>query len=406
MSEEKNTTSPNHSACACEHGHSHGPSRRGVLTASLALGTAAALAETAAAKGAAPLATIPAKGFATQSPTSHFTHYDFKRRAVGPRDVLIDILYCGICHSDIHTARFEWPGTKYPCIPGHEILGRILQVGREVTRLKPGDVGAVGCLVDSCGICPSCKDGIEQYCETGFTLTYDGEDKILGGQTFGGYSNLITVTDHFVMKVPQGMNLAGAAPLLCAGVTTFSPMLHWNVKKGTRVGVIGIGGLGHVGVKLAAALGAEVTAITTTATKLADAKRLGAKDAILSTDTKAVHDNRNRFDFMLSTIPYSHDLMPYVMMLRRDGALVLVGALDSRPINNVYGGAIISQRKTVAGSCIGSIRETQRVLDFCAANGIVADAEIVTGDKIDQCYDRVRAKEVRYRYVIDMKKSI
>lgn len=398
MSEEK---LPQGQECHCRHDHD--PSRRAVMTASLAIGAAAALTETAAAKGPA---TMPAKGFAVQSPTAHFAPYSFKRREVGPKDVLIDILYCGICHSDIHTARFEWTGTQYPCIPGHEVLGRVLRVGKEVTRLKPGDIGAVGCLVDSCGHCDSCKDGVEQYCETGFTLTYDGQDKILGGQTFGGYSNLIVVTEHFVMKVPAGMNPAGAAPLLCAGVTTFSPMLHWNVKKGSKVAIVGIGGLGHVGVKLASALGAEVTAITTTPGKIADVSKFGAKDAILSTDRNAIRDNRNRFDFMLSTIPYSHDVMPYVTMLRRDGALVLVGALDSRPINNVYGGAIISQRKTVAGSCIGSIAETQRVLDFCAANGIAADAEIVTGDKIDQCYDRVRAKQVRYRYVIDMKKSI
>lgn len=405
MSDTKTET-----ACACHCGHDHadthpsaGPSRRGVLTASLALGTAAALAETAAAKGPA---TLPAKGFAVQSPTAHFAPHAFRRREVGADDILIDILYSGICHSDIHTARFEWAGTQYPCIPGHEILGRVLRVGKNVTRLKPGDIAAVGCLVDSCGTCPSCKEGDEQYCENGFTLTYDGQDKILGGQTFGGYSNLIVVTQHFVMKVPAGVNLAGTAPLLCAGVTTYSPMLHWKVKKGTKVGIVGIGGLGHVGVKIATALGADVTAITTTASKLPDTKRLGATDAFLSTDSKAVRDHRNHFDFLLSTIPYSHDPMPYVSMLRRDGVLVLVGALDSKPMGNLYGGAIIIQRKSVTGSCIGSIAETQAVLDFCAANGIAADAEIVTADKIDQCYDRVRAKEVRYRYVIDMKKSV
>lgn len=355
-------------------------SRRSVLTAGTVLTASAAMPAAAAAGGTG----LPAKGFAVTSPTAKFAPIDFKRRTVGPKDVLIDILYCG---------------------PGHEILGRVVRVGKDVTRLKPGDIGAVGCLVDSCGHCDSCHDGLEQYCENGYTLTYDGEDKILGGQTYGGYSSLIVVTEHFVMKVPAGMNPAGTAPLLCAGVTTFSPMRHWNVRKGTKAGIVGIGGLGHVGVKLAAALGAEVTAITTTQDKLADAKRLGARDAILSTDGKAVRDNRNRFDFLLSTIPRSHDLMPYISMLRRDGVLVLVGALDSHPIDHVYSSAMIVQRKSVAGSCIGGIPETQGVLDFCAANGITADVTLVTGDKIDQCYDRVRAKEVRYRYVIDMKAS-
>lgn len=389
-------------SCHCHDHHTSGPDRRTVMTAGVALGAAAALSESAAAKAK----TLPAKGFAAQSPTSGFAPFSFKRRDLGPKDVLIDILYCGICHSDIHTARFEWTGTRYPCVPGHEVLGRVLRVGKEVTRLKPGDIAAVGCLVDSCGHCESCKDGLEQYCENGATVTYDGDDKILGGHTYGGYSNFIVVTDHFALKVPAGMNLPGATPLLCAGVTTYSPMRHWNVKKGTKAGIVGIGGLGHVGVKIAAALGAEVTAITTSPTKIADAPKLGARDAILSTDPKAIAANRNRFDFLLSTIPYAHDLMPYVSMLRRDGVLVLVGALDSHPVDHLYTSAIIVQRKSVAGSCIGGIPETQEVLDFCAANHIVADTEIITGDKIDAAYDRVRAKQVRYRYVIDMKKSI
>jgi alcohol dehydrogenase (NADP+) len=390
MSDEKN--------CQC---HDHGPSRRAVMTAGVALSAAAAVGDQAHAASA-----LPAKGFAARSPTSGFAPFAFKRREVGPKDVLIDILYCGICHSDIHTARFEWTGTKYPCVPGHEILGRVLRVGKEVSRFKPGDIAAVGCLVDSCGHCEPCKEGLEQYCENGYTMTYDSDDKQMGTATYGGYSNLIVVTDHFVVKVPAGMNLPGAAPLLCAGVTTFSPMRHWQVKKGTKVGVVGIGGLGHVGVKIAAALGAEVTAISTTPGKLADAAKLGAKDAFLSTDANAIRSNRNRFDFLLSTIPQSHDLMPYVSLLRHDGVLVLLGAIDARPVDHLYTSAIIVRRKTIAGSCIGGLAETQEMLDFCAANGIAADTEIVGGAMIDKAYDRIKAKDVRYRFVIDMKKSI
>jgi uncharacterized zinc-type alcohol dehydrogenase-like protein len=392
MSEEK--------SCHC---HDHGPSRRVVMTAGAAMGAAAAIGDAANAKA---VQTLAAKGFAVKSPTSGFAPFSFKRREVGPKDVLIDILYAGICHSDIHTARYEWQGTKYPCVPGHEILGRVLRVGKDVTRFKPGDIGSVGCLVDSCGHCASCNDGHEQYCENGYTLTYDGDDKLMGTPTYGGYSNLIVVTEHFVLKVPAGMSLPGAAPLLCAGITTYSPMKHWNVKKSTKVGIVGVGGLGHVGIKIAAAMGAEVTAITTTAGKLADAAKLGAKDAILSVDPKQVGANRNRFDFLLSTIPQSHDLMPYIMMLRRDGVLVLVGAIDMRPIDYLYTAPMIIQRKTLAGSCIGGLPETQEMLDFCASNGIVADAEIITADKIDTAYNRVKAKDVRYRFVIDMKKSV
>lgn len=384
------------------HGHDHGPTRRSVMTASAVLGAAAVVSQGAEGKPG----TLPAKGFAVRSPTSGFSPFSFKRREVGPKDVLIDILYAGVCHSDIHTARYEWQGTKYPCVPGHEILGRVLRVGKEVTRFKPGDIAAVGCLVDSCGHCESCNDGLEQYCENGYTLTYDSDDKAMGTPTYGGYSNLIVVTEHFVLKIPAGMDPAGTAPLLCAGVTTFSPMRHWGVKKGTRVGIVGIGGLGHVGLKIASALGAETTAITTSQGKLADAGKFGAKDAFLSTDPAAIRANRNRFDFLLSTIPQSHDLMPYVSMLRRDGVLVLVGAIDLRPINGFYASPIIIQRKSVVGSCIGGLPETQEMLDFCAAHGIAADVEMITGDKIDKAYDRVKAKDVRYRFVIDMKKSV
>jgi len=381
----------------CTH---HDPSRRLVLGGTVALTAAAALTEhAAAAKGPK---TLPAKGFAVKAKDSGFAPFAFKRRDAGPKDVLIDVLYCGVCHSDIHTAWNEWPGTHYPCVPGHEVLGRVLKVGKAVTRFKPGDIAAVGCLVDSCGRCPSCQEGLEQFCENGFTLTYGSEDKILGGHTYGGYSSLITVTEHFVVKIPATMDLARAAPLLCAGITTFSPMRHWGVKKGSKAGVIGIGGLGHVGVKIAAALGAEVTAITTSPGKAADAKRLGARDAIVSTDAAAMKENRNRFDFLLSTIPQHHPLMPYTDLLRRDGTLVLVGALDGEPMQ-VWGPPLILPRKSVAGSVIGGLKETQEMVDFCASNGIAADIELIGGARLDEAYKRVKAKDVRYRFVIDLK---
>jgi alcohol dehydrogenase (NADP+) len=384
-------------SCTCGH-----PSRRVVMGSTVALGAAAALAEHAQA--ATGPKTLPAKGFAVKAKDSGFAPFAFKRRDVGPKDVLIDVQYCGVCHSDIHTAWNEWPGTHYPCVPGHEVLGRVLKVGKDVTRLKPGDIAAVGCLVDSCGHCPSCEEGLEQYCENGFTLTYDSEDKILGGHTYGGYSNLITVTDHFVVKIPAGMNPASTAPLLCAGITTYSPMRHWGVKKGTKVGIIGIGGLGHVGVKIAAALGAEVTAITSTPAKVADAKRLGAKDAIVSTDEAAMKANANRFDFLLSTIPQSFPLMQYIPLLRRDGVLVIVGALDGQPMQ-VWGPPLIIPRKSVAGSVIGGLKETQEMVEFCAANGIAADIELIAGAGLDTAYKRVKAKDVRYRFVIDLTKA-
>ncbi len=394
---------PEENSCHChDHDRSSSPSRRMVMGAGVALSAAAALGREASA--AAKPKTLPASGFAAKSPTSGFSPFKFERRAVGPKDVLIDVRYCGVCHSDIHTALNEWPNTKYPCVPGHEVLGQVVRVGKEVTRFRKGDVAAVGCLVDSCGHCASCESGLEQFCENGYTLTYDSDDKILGGHTYGGYSNLIVVTEHFVLKIPESMDPARSAPLLCAGITTYSPMKYWHVGAGTKAGIVGIGGLGHVGVKIANALGAEVTAITTTAGKMADAARLGAKDAILSTDREMMKNNRGRFDFLLSTIPYSHEVMPYVSLLKRDGVLVLVGALDSKMMK-FSGGALIVQRKTIAGSVIGGLPETQEMIDFCATHNIQADTEIITGDKLDEAYKRVKAKDVRYRFVIDMAKS-
>jgi alcohol dehydrogenase (NADP+) len=383
----------------CDH---HEATRRVVLESGMALGATAALAQNAQA--AVGPKTLPAKGFAVKAKDSGFAPFAFKRRDVGPKDVLIDVLYCGVCHSDIHTAWNEWPGTHYPCVPGHEVLGRVLKTGKEVTRFKAGDIAAVGCLVDSCGHCPSCAEDLEQFCENGATLTYDSDDKILGGHTYGGYSNLITVTEHFVVKIPPKMDLARTAPLLCAGITTYSPMRHWKVTKGMKVGIAGIGGLGHVGVKIAAALGAEVSLITTTPGKLADAAKLGAKDGLLVTDAAAVKANAGRYDFILSTIPQHHDVMPYVSMLRRDGVYVMVGALDGTPMQ-VWGPPLIVQRKSVAGSVIGGLKETQEMVDFCAANGIAADIELIAGGNLDAAYKRVKAKDVRYRFVIDLAKT-
>ncbi|HEY0281473.1 MAG TPA: NAD(P)-dependent alcohol dehydrogenase [Rhizomicrobium sp.] len=388
--------------CHCQNHDSseNGLSRRALIETGAALGAVAALSPEAMA--ASPkLKTIPATGYAAPSATGKLAPFHFKRRDTGPKDVLIDILYCGVCHSDIHTARGEWPGTRYPCVPGHEILGRVVKVGDGVTRFKKGDMAAVGCLVDSCGHCASCNEGLEQFCENGATLTYNSDDKLLGTPTYGGYSNLVTVTEHFAVKVPDGMNAAGAAPLLCAGITTYSPLRHWKVGPGTKVGIVGIGGLGHVGVKIAAAMGAEVTMITTTPAKMADAARLGAKDALLSTDEDAMHKRQGTFDFLLSTIPCTHPVMPYVQLLRRDGTLVVVGALDHKS-TEVYLATLVIQRKTVAGSVIGGLPETQEMLDFCAQHNIVADADIIPISRINEAYDRVKAKDVRYRFVIDM----
>jgi uncharacterized zinc-type alcohol dehydrogenase-like protein len=316
---------------------------------------------------------------------------------------VISIAYCGICHSDIHSARNEWGRTSYPFVPGHEIVGRVAAVGKHVTGFKVGDLAGVGCLVDSCRICPSCEAGLEQYCDNGFTGTYGGEDKIGGtphSMTFGGYSDTITVDQRFVLLIPENLDLASAAPLLCAGITTYSPLKHWNVGPGLRVGVIGLGGLGHMGVKFAHAMGAHVTMITTSPSKGADARKLGADGVLIFKDAEAMRHARDSFDFLLNTIPVGHDVDPYMALLKRDATMVIVGSVE--PLKRVDGIPLIFRRRSLAGSLIGGLRETQEMLDFCGQHGIVCDIERISIKDVNKAYDRTVRGDVKYRFVIDM----
>ncbi|WP_349999176.1 NAD(P)-dependent alcohol dehydrogenase [Stenotrophomonas lacuserhaii] len=326
-----------------------------------------------------------------------------QRRALRPHDVLIDVLYCGICHSDIHTARDEWKSmmpTVYPSVPGHEIIGRVVAVGSEVTKFKVGDIGGIGCIVNSCLDCDACDADREQNCQHGASFTYNTPDKISGGHTLGGYSDKIVVPQHFVIRIPPGADLAATAPLLCAGVTTFSPMQHWKVKGGQRVGVIGLGGLGHIAVKLAVARKAEVTIFTTTLGKVADARRLGAKEAVMWDDAEAMKRLAGQFDLLISTVPQAYSMQPFINLLKLDATLVNVGAMDA--LQGIGGLSLVFGRYSVAGSVIGGIAETQEVIDYCATRGIKADIELVRPDQINKAYDRVVNKDVRYRFVIDM----
>ena len=326
-----------------------------------------------------------------------------ERRNAGANDVEIEILYCGVCHTDIHFARNDWGRSIYPVVPGHEIVGRVIKVGKNVKKFKTGQFAAVGCMVDSCNKCKSCHDHLEQYCENGFSGTYNGADKKSGGHTFGGYSTNITVDQRFVLKISDKLKtkLKAVAPLLCAGITTYSPLRHWGVKKGQRVGIVGLGGLGHMGIKFAKAFGAHVTMITTSPNKAKDAKKLGAKDVLISTDTKAMEKEAGKFDYILNTIPYPHDANPYVNLLKRDGVMTIVGCLE--PLPNIMGGPLILSRRTIAGSLIGGIKETQEMLDFCAKHNIVADIEMIKMDEINEAYERMQKSDVKYRFVIDMK---
>jgi uncharacterized zinc-type alcohol dehydrogenase-like protein len=324
------------------------------------------------------------------------------RRTIGPRDVLIDVLCCGVCHSDIHQVRNEWPSsapTTYPCIPGHEIVGRVLAVGSQVTKFKVGDAAGVGCMVDADLTCDNCLNDREQNCLGGTTFTYNSPDKLSGGQTFGGYSDKIVVKEHFVIRIPPGADLAATAPLLCAGITTFSPMQHWKLRAGQRVGVIGLGGLGHVAVKLAAARKAEVTVFTTSPGKLADAKRLGAREAVLWSDADAMKRLAGKLDLLISTVPEAYPMQPFMDVLKLDGTLVNVGALNQ--LEGLNGMALAFGRKSLAGSMIGGIAETQEVIDYCASRDIKPDIELIRPEQINAAYDRVKGKDVRYRFVID-----
>ena len=342
-----------------------------------------------------------AKAFAAHSATSPLAPYSFERRDPGPLDVQIEILFCGVCHSDIHTVRNEWGGANYPCVPGHEIVGRVAAVGKDVKKFKAGDLAGVGCMVDSCRECSSCKAGLEQFCLNGMTLTYNSPDKKSGGFTCGGYSTSIVVDEAFTLKISDKLDLAATAPLLCAGITTYSPLRHWQVGKGQKVGVVGLGGLGHMGVKLASAMGADVVLFTTSPGKTKDAIRLGAKDVIISKNEDEMKKHAGSFDFILDCVAAKHDINAYLQMLKLDGSLVLVGA-PPEPLE-VVAFNLIFPRKSLSGSLIGGVKETQEMLDFCAEHDIVCDIEMIPIQKINEAYERVIKSDVKYRFVIDMK---
>ena len=347
--------------------------------------------------------TFPAKAYAAQSPTSALGPHTIQRRSPGPQDVQLEILFCGVCHSDLHQARNEWKdvmATVYPCVPGHEIVGRVTKVGRDVKKFKEGDIAAVGCMVETCRTCTNCKAGEEQYCQTGFTLTYNSEDKILGGVTYGGYSDSIVVDEYYVLRVPNGLDPAGAAPLLCAGITTYSPLHHWKVGKGQKVGVVGLGGLGHMGVKFAKALGAHVVLFTTSPGKTQDAIRLGADEVVVSKNSSEMQKHAGSFNFILDCVSAEHDLNAYLSLLKLDGTLTLVGAPE-KPLP-VSAFALLFGRHRLAGSAIGGIRETQEMLDFCGEKGITADVEKIAMKDINTAYDRLLKNDVKYRFSIDM----
>ena len=355
------------------------------------------------AQGTARAATAyEAKAYAALSAGSGLAPAKVQRRGLQPEDVQIEVLFCGICHSDLHQVRDEWRKsmpTVYPCVPGHEIVGRATKVGSAVRKLKEGDLVAVGCLVDSCRVCPACREGLEQFCDGPATFTYNAPDKHLGGVTYGGYSESLVVDEAFVLRVPDRLSPAGAAPLVCAGITTYSPLRRWNVRKGQKVGVVGLGGLGHMAVKLAHAFGARVVVFTTSPGKTEDAVRLGADEVVVSRNAAEMQAHLGSFDFILDTVSAAHDLNPYLELLKRDGTLTMVGA----PENPLSVGAFsLLRRRQLAGSLIGGIRETQEMLDFCAEHGITADVEVIPIQKINEAYDRLVKGDVKYRFVIDM----
>jgi uncharacterized zinc-type alcohol dehydrogenase-like protein len=342
------------------------------------------------------------KAYSATSATSQLASTTIRRREPTEHDVQIEILYCGICHSDLHQVRNEWSGvmpTVYPCVPGHEIVGRITKVGSAVSKFKPADLAAVGCMVDSDGTCPECQAGLEQFCPN-FTLTYNFPDKHLGGVTFGGYSDSIVVDQRFVLRVPSNLRLAGAAPLLCAGITTYSPMRHWGVTKGKKVGVVGIGGLGHMGVKFAHALGAQVVVFTTSPKKKEDALRLGAAEVIISRNVDEMQKHAGSFDFILDAVSADHDISAYINLLRRDGNITLVGAPEKPLPVSAFG--LIMGRRSLSGSPIGGIAETQEMLDFCGQHNITADVEVIPIQKVNEAYERMLRSDVKYRFSIDL----
>ncbi|GAA4010378.1 NAD(P)-dependent alcohol dehydrogenase [Deinococcus rubellus] len=348
---------------------------------------------------AEPSAVRSINAYAAQDASTPLAPHQITRRAVGPHDIQIEILYSGVCHSDIHQVRSEWGPSLYPLVPGHEIVGRVMAVGEQVGKFKMGDLAGVGCLVDSCQHCDACAEGDEQYCENGATPTYNGRERESREPTYGGYSTEIVVKERFAVRVPENLDLKAVAPLLCAGITMYSPLRHWKIGSGHKVAVVGLGGLGHMGIKLARALGADVTVFTTSQSKAADALELGAHQVVISSDKDAMKAVRNSFDFILSTVPLAHDLAPYLKTLRRDGQLVIVGALEPVGVNGMQ---LVSHRRSVAGSNIGGIAETQEMLDFCAEHNIVADVEMINMQDINTAYERMLRNDVKYRFVIDM----
>jgi len=342
----------------------------------------------------------PTRSYAAQSATSPLAPHTLERRTPTDSDVAIDILFCGVCHSDLHQVRNEWHNSVYPVVPGHEIVGRVSKVGSAVTKFRQGDLAAVGCLVDSCRTCPNCARGLEQYCDKFPTFTYNGADKHSGGVTYGGYSESIVVDESYVLKVPESLDPAATAPLLCAGITTYSPLRHWKVGPGQKVGIVGLGGLGHMGVKFAHAFGAHVVLFTTSPNKVEDALRLGADEVVISKDADQMQKHTRSFDFILDAVSADHDVNAYINMLKVDGTLVLVGAPENPLAVSAFG--LLLGRRQFAGSGIGGIQETQEMLDFCGKHGIVSDIEMINIQQINEAYDRLLKSDVKYRFVIDM----
>ena len=345
---------------------------------------------------------LDANAYAAHSADTPFEPFSIERRNPNPNDVVISILFCGVCHSDLHTARGEWGGTRYPCVPGHEIVGRVTAVGGAVTKFEEGDLVGVGCMVDSCQSCEPCREGLEQFCDNGFTGTYNGPAQGTGENTYGGYSDRIVVREEFVLAIrhPEA-DLAAVAPLLCAGITTWSPLRHWKVGPGRKVGVVGIGGLGHMGIKLARALGAHVVAFTTSPSKVEDAKALGAHEVVVSRNAEEMQAHAGSFHFILNTVAAPHNLDPFLALLKRDGTMTLVG-VPAEPHPSPSVGLLVMKRKSVAGSLIGGITETQEMLDFCAEHGILSDIEMIPMQAIEEAYERMSRSDVKYRFVIDM----
>ncbi|UYZ61577.1 NAD(P)-dependent alcohol dehydrogenase [Hymenobacter weizhouensis] len=342
---------------------------------------------------------IETKAYAAPAAHAPLAPFDFQRRDVGPHDVRIEILFCGVCHSDVHQVRDEWGGSIFPMVPGHEIVGRVTEVGAHVQNFKPGDLAGVGCMVDSCQSCPECAEGLEQYCDNGFVGTYNAREKD-GTPTYGGYSKQIVVTEKFVLRVSEKLDLARVAPLLCAGITTWSPLRQWNAKAGDRVAVMGLGGLGHMAVKFAAAMGCEVTVLSTSPGKEADARALGAHKFVVTKDEAAMREVRSYFDLIINTVSAPMDLTPYIGTLRLDGTMVLLGVPPEAPQLHAFN--LIAKRRRIAGSLIGGIQETQEMLDFCAEHNVMSDVEVIRMDYINEAYERMIKSDVKYRFVIDL----